>query len=52
MQSYISAMVTRIGKAGRQYLYVTEHLRAKGLSDGQAANRVGVARETIWKWRG
>ena len=26
-------------------------MRAKGLSDEKMADRIGVSRETVWKWR-
>lgn len=44
-------MVTRIGKGRRFRLYIKEHMDAKGLSDERAANRIGVARETVYRWR-
>ena len=44
-------MITTIGQRRRARLYVTEWLEHRGLSDERAAGRLGVARETVWKWR-
>lgn len=41
----------RIGKGRRVHLYIREWMEHRGLSDEQVANRIGVARETIWRWR-
>jgi transcriptional regulator with XRE-family HTH domain len=44
-------MVTRIGQRRRHHLYIKEHMDALGISDERAANRIGVARETVYRWR-
>lgn len=44
-------MATRIGRRQRAHLYIEEWLADRGLSDEKVANRIGVARETVWKWR-
>lgn len=44
-------MVTRIGQRRRVHLYVKEWMDARGLSDEKLGNRLGVARETVWRWR-
>jgi transcriptional regulator with XRE-family HTH domain len=43
--------IPRIGQRRKARLYVTEWLKHRGLSDERAAGRLGVSRETIWKWR-
>lgn len=35
----------------RAHLFITEHLLAAGLSDQQAATKLGVNRETVWRWQ-
>lgn len=47
----ISGMATRIGRRQAAHLYIKEWLDYRGLSDEKAAGRLGVARETVWKWR-
>lgn len=42
---------TRIGQRRKAHLYVKEWMDHRGLSDEAVANRLGVARETIWRWR-
>jgi transcriptional regulator with XRE-family HTH domain len=48
-------MVTKIRnrKAGRrpQHLYIQEWMEAKGVSDERLAGRLGVARETVTRYR-
>jgi hypothetical protein len=48
---YVSRMVTRIGSGRRAHLYVREWIEFRGLSDETVGNRLGRARETIWRWR-
>lgn len=48
---YITGMVTRVGQRRRAHLYIKEWMEHRGLSDERAAGRLGVARETVWKWR-
>lgn len=47
----IAIMATSIGRRRRAHLYVKEWMDHRGLSDEQVANRLGKARETIWRWR-
>jgi transcriptional regulator with XRE-family HTH domain len=47
----IAAMVTRIRKGVRPYLYVDEWMAFRDLSDEKIANRLGRDRVTIWRWR-
>lgn len=42
---------TRIRKGARPHLYLDEWFADRGVNDEQVAGRVGVARQTIWKWR-
>ncbi|HLH92098.1 MAG TPA: helix-turn-helix transcriptional regulator [Xanthobacteraceae bacterium] len=35
----------------RGYLYIQEHMQARGLSDEKVGEILGVARETIWRRR-
>lgn len=35
----------------RGYLYIAERQAALGLSDAQLGNRVGVTRQTIFRWK-
>lgn len=44
-------MATRIGQRRRAHLYIDEWMEKRGLSDEKLADRVGVARETVWRWR-
>jgi transcriptional regulator with XRE-family HTH domain len=46
-----SMATTRIGQRRRAHLYVAEWMEHRGLSDEKLGNRLGVARETIWRWR-
>src|SRR5262249_37325551 len=45
-------MVTRIRYGARVHLYIEERMEKLGLSDEKVANRIGVARETVTRWRG
>lgn len=48
----ITDMATaRIRKHVKARLFIAEWIEFRGLSDEKVANRIGVARETIWKWR-
>ena len=47
----LADMVTTIRKSARPHLYIEEWMRHKGVSDTQLANRLGRARETIFRWR-
>lgn len=49
---YCTAMVTQIRKGARRHLYIEEWMAYRGLSDERLANRLGVARETVTRWRG
>jgi transcriptional regulator with XRE-family HTH domain len=46
-------MVTSIRQrsARRRHLYISERMEKLGLSDEAVAGRLGVARETVWRWR-
>lgn len=44
-------MVTGIGRRGAAHLYIKEWMDELGVSDEKAANRIGVARETVYRWR-
>lgn len=35
----------------RAHLFITEHLLAAGLSDQEAGAKLGVNRETVWRWQ-
>lgn len=43
-------MVTRIRRGARPRFYIKEHREAQGLTLDQLAGRVGVERNTIWRW--
>lgn len=47
----LADMVKTIRKGARPHLYIEEWIAEKKLSDTQIANRVGCARETIYRWR-
>jgi transcriptional regulator with XRE-family HTH domain len=47
----LTGMVTRIGTGKRQHLYIEEHMRAKGLSDQDVADRLETSRVTVYRWR-
>ena len=49
---YSTAMVTRIRKGARAHLYIEEWMAFRGLSDERLAGRLGVARETVTRYRG
>jgi transcriptional regulator with XRE-family HTH domain len=44
-------MVTRIYKGRRGHLFIEEWMRQRNISDERLANRLGVARETVTRWR-
>lgn len=50
-QSTVSGMVTRIGKGRRQHLYLREWMDHRGLSDETLGLRLGLSRQTIYRWR-
>ena len=50
-RGYSTAMVTRIGPRRAKRLFIKEWMDAKEVSDERAANRIGVARETVYRWR-
>lgn len=47
----IAYMVTRIRKGARTPLFIREWMVHRHLSDERLANRLELARETVWKWR-
>jgi transcriptional regulator with XRE-family HTH domain len=47
----LSIMVTKIRRGVRGHLYIEEWFRERGLNDEKVANRIGVARETVFRWR-
>jgi transcriptional regulator with XRE-family HTH domain len=50
--NYIAKMaIPRIGQRRKAHLYIKEWLDHRALSDERAAGRLGVSRETVWKWR-
>lgn len=44
-------MATRIGQKRRAHLYIKEWMDGRQLSDERAADRIGVARQTVYRWR-
>jgi transcriptional regulator with XRE-family HTH domain len=42
---------TRIRKGTRGHLYIKERMDALDMDDKTLAGRLGVARETVWRWR-
>lgn len=44
-------MVTRIGRRQKAHLYIQEWTEVRGLSDETLADRIGVARQTVYRWR-
>ena len=48
MPDYHCEMASRRNKA---YLYITEWMEVRDLTDEAIANQLGLSRETIWKWR-
>ena len=44
-------MVTRVHKGRRGPLFIEEWMQHRGISDEKLANRIGVARETVTRWR-
>ena len=51
MNLIMAVMATKIGQRRKAHLYIKEWLDHRGLSDERAANRLGVARETVYRWR-
>lgn len=49
---YSTVMVTTIRQGARQHLYIEEWMDHRDLTDEKLANRLGVARETVTRWRG
>ena len=47
----VTAMVTRIGRRQKAHLYIQEWMEVRGLSDETLGDRIGVARQTIYRWR-
>lgn len=47
----VAAMVTKIGRRQKAHLYIKEWMDHREVSDEKAGNRLGVARETIYRWR-
>lgn len=46
---YASGMVTRIRGAARPHLYIKEHLKVRGLSVPQLADRLDMTRESTYR---
>lgn len=44
-------MATRLRKGARTHLYITEWMEHRTISDERLGNRLGVGRETVWRWR-
>jgi transcriptional regulator with XRE-family HTH domain len=44
-------MATRIGQKRRAHLYLDEWFAHRGLNDAKVADRLGLDRTTVWKWR-
>lgn len=47
----LNAMTTKTKKDTRRYLYLTEWRDHAELTDAVWAERIGVSRETIWRWQ-
>lgn len=43
-------MVTRIRRGSQPHLYIKEHREAQGLTLDQLGGRLGVERNTVWRW--
>lgn len=41
----------QIRRGSRAHLYITEHMKDKGLDDKKLGERLGVTRQTVWKWQ-
>lgn len=57
-EGYCTAMVTKsrksvttIRKSTHKHLYIEEWMDRRGLNDESLANRIGVARATVTRWR-
>ena len=46
----VSGMVTRIRRGARVHLYITEWRKNRGLTLEQLGNRLGVEKNTVWRW--
>lgn len=46
----MSAMVTRIGQRRRAHLYIREWMKDRELSVPKLAGRIGVERQTVYRW--
>lgn len=44
-------MATRIGQRRRAHLYLDEWFAHRSLNDAKVADRLGIDRTTVWKWR-
>ena len=44
-------MVTKIRSGARGHLYIEEWMAKRDVRDEAVANRIGVARETVTRWR-
>jgi transcriptional regulator with XRE-family HTH domain len=44
-------MVTEIRHGARPHLYIDEWMTERGVSLDKMAGRIGVARNTIWRWK-
>lgn len=42
---------TRIRQSARPHLYLDEWFEYRDLNDEKVAGRIGVTRQTVWKWR-
>lgn len=47
----MTEMVTRIRKGAKAHLYIEEWMRDRGLNDETLGGRLGVARQTVHRWR-
>lgn len=47
--AYASEMVTRIRRGARPHLYIKEHLKARGLTVPQLADRLDMTRESTYR---
>lgn len=46
----MSIMVTRIRRGARGHLYIKEWMAHRAVSPERLADRLGVARETVYRW--
>jgi transcriptional regulator with XRE-family HTH domain len=47
---YATSMVTRIHKSVKPLLYLAEHREHRGISAEQMAGRLGIERESLYRW--